>query len=93
MQRQPSDFDDMEFPTFNSVADFVFDDDFDNMFAAEYKSFHIDDEPKHDVFKFDDVCSSTNCVLTNAFESASESIALAVALELNLFLTLLRAHF
>ena len=54
MERQPYGFDYIEFSTLNLVEDSVFRDDFDDMFAAEYESFLIDDEPKYDVFEFDD---------------------------------------
>jgi len=50
MQRQPFGFDDMEFSTLNWVEDFIFNDDFNDMFIAEYESFLVDDEPKYDVF-------------------------------------------
>jgi len=63
MQRQPSSFDDMEFSTLNWVKDFVFDDDLDDMFVAEYESFLIDDEPKYDAFKFTCVLLRTVCLL------------------------------
>jgi len=44
IQRQPSDFDDMEFSTLNWAEDSAFDDDFDDVFAVEYESFTMDDE-------------------------------------------------
>jgi len=75
MQRQPSGFDDMEFSTLNWVEDFVFDDAFDEMIAAEYKSFFVNDEPEYDVFKFDDLCSTAICLLTAVSESMHESIS------------------
>jgi len=37
IQRQPSSFDDMEFSTLNWVEDSVFNDAFDDVFAAEYE--------------------------------------------------------
>jgi len=71
----------MVFSTLNWVEDFLFDDDFDHMFAAERKPFLIDDEPKYDVFKFDDLCSATNYLLAPISQSAHKSISLP-ALEL-----------
>jgi len=44
------------------------------MVAAEYESFLVDDEPEYDMFKFDDLCSATDCLLTFASESAHKSI-------------------
>ena len=41
------------------------------MFATEYESFLIDDEPKYNVFELDDLCSSTNCLI--GFASKSDS--------------------
>ena len=70
MQRQPSGFDDMEFSTLNWVEDSVFDDDFDNVFAAEHESFLVDDDPKCDVFEFNDLCSADDYLLTAFSESA-----------------------
>jgi len=43
----------MEFSTLNWLEEFVFDDEFNDMFATEYETFPIDDEPQYDVFKFD----------------------------------------
>ena len=63
MQRQPSGFDDMEFSTLNWVGDSIFDDAFDDIFATEYESFLIDDEPEYDVFEFDDLYSPADCLL------------------------------
>ena len=57
LQRQPSGFDDVETSTLNWVEDSQFDDEFDELFAAEYESFLIDDEPEYDVFQFDDLYS------------------------------------
>ena len=54
--RQPLGFDDVETSTLNWIEDSNFDDEFDEMFAAEYESFLIDDEPEYDVFQFDDLC-------------------------------------
>ena len=45
------------------------------MFAAEYESFLSGDEPKYDVFEFDDLCSFADCLLTNDSKSASESVS------------------
>jgi len=43
MKRQAFGFDNMEFSSLNWVEDTVFDDAFDEMFAAEYKSFLVND--------------------------------------------------
>jgi len=59
----------MEFSILNWVEDSVFDDDFDNVFATEYKSFLMDDEPEYDVFKFSHLCSTADCLLTAIFDS------------------------
>ena len=67
----------MKFSTLNWVGDSVFDD----VLATEYESFLIDDEPEYDVFEFDDLCSTANCLLTAVYESAAESIS-PVAVEL-----------
>jgi len=75
IQRQPSGLDDMDFSTLNWVEDSVFDDALDDMFAAEYESFLVDDEPKYDVFEFDDLCSTANCLLTDVSKSMHESIS------------------
>jgi len=47
---QPSGFVDIKTSILNLVEDSIFDDEFDDMFAAEYESFFIDDEPKYDIF-------------------------------------------
>ena len=60
LQRQPSGFDDMEFSTTNLVEDFMVEDEFDDMFAAEDECFLTDNEPKFDVFEFDDLCCVTD---------------------------------
>jgi len=75
MQRQPSGFDDMEFSTLNWVEDTIFGDAFDEMFTAKYESFLMNDEPEYDVFEFDDLCSTADCLLTIVFESMHESIS------------------
>jgi len=41
------------------------------MFAAKYESFFIDDEPEYGVFQFDDLCSSSKCVISSVLESDS----------------------
>jgi len=76
LQRQPSGFDDVKTSTLNWVEDSNFDDEFDEMFAAEYESFLIDDEPKYDVFQFDDLCSASECVISSASEPDSTSMSL-----------------
>jgi len=81
MQRQPSGFNDMELSTLNWVKDSVFDDAFDEMFATEYEFFLVNDELEYDVFEFDDLCSTADCLLTVVSESMHES-ASALALEL-----------
>ena len=44
------------------------------MFAAEYESFHANDEPEYDVFEFDDLCSTADCLLTVVSKSMHESV-------------------
>jgi len=46
------------------------------MFAAEYESFLIDDEPEYDVFQFDDLCSASECAISSTFEHNSPSASL-----------------
>jgi len=75
MQRQPSGFDDMEFSTLNWVEDSVFDDAFDEIFVAKCESFLVNDEPEYDVFEFDDLCSTADCLLTIVSESMHESVS------------------
>ena len=62
----------MEFSTLDWIGDSVFDDTFDDIFATEYESFLIEDEPEDDVFEFDDLCSTANCLLIAVFESNHE---------------------
>jgi len=81
LERKPSSFDDTEFSTLNWVEDSVLDDAFDGVFAAEYESFIIDDEPEYDVFKYDDLCSIVDCLLTAAPEYVYEFV-FPLALEL-----------
>ena len=50
LQRQPLGIDDIETSTLNWVEDSIFDDEFDDIFAAEYESFFIDDEPEYNIF-------------------------------------------
>ena len=80
-KRQPSGFDDTEFPILNWMEDSILDDSFDDMFTAEYESFMMNDELECDVFEFYDLCSTDDCLLTTTFESAAESIS-PLALEL-----------
>ena len=75
MQRQSSDFDNMEFSTLNWMEDFAFDDDLDDIFAAEYESFLIDEELEYDVFQFDDLYSTVDCLLATVSKSASEFVS------------------
>jgi len=75
MQRQPSGFDNMEFSTLNWVEDSVFDDAFDEMFAVEYESFLVNDEPEYDVFEFDDLCSTADYLLTVVSKSMHKSVS------------------
>ena len=75
MQRQPSGFDDMEFSTLNLVEGFVLDDNFDDMFAAEYESLLMDNKFEYDVFEFDDLCSATDCPLASVSEYAYEFVS------------------
>jgi len=76
MQGQSFGFDDMEFSTLNWAEDSVFNDDFDDMFVAEYESFLVDDEPEYKVFEFDDLCSTADSLLVSVLKSAHESISL-----------------
>ena len=46
------------------------------MFATEYESFLIDDEPDYDVFQFDDLCSASECVISSTPEPDSPSASL-----------------
>ena len=39
------------------------------MFAAKYESFLIDDEPEYNVFQFDEMCSSYECVISSISKS------------------------
>jgi len=71
----------MEFSTLNWVGDSIFDDAFDDVFATEYESFLINDEPAYDVFEFDDLCSTTDYLLTAVSEFATKSV-FPVTLEL-----------
>jgi len=84
LERQPIGFDNMEFSTLNWVGDSVIHDEFDDMFAIEYKSFLINYEPKCYVFEFDDFCSTPDCLIasTFAFKSSSESDSAPSSLEL-----------
>ena len=61
----------MEFSTLNWVGDSIFDDAFDVVFATESESFLIYDEPKDDVFEFDDLCSTADCLLIAISESTA----------------------
>jgi len=69
MQRWHSGFDDIETSTLNWVEDFIFDDEFDEMFIAEYELFFINDKLESDVFQFDELCSIFECVISSTFES------------------------
>ena len=42
---------------------------FDDMFATEYESFLIDDEPKYSLFEFNDLCFASECLIAFAIES------------------------
>ena len=69
----------MEFSTLNWVEDSVFNYAFDDVFANEYESFLINDELEYDLFEFDDLCSTADCLLT----AMSKSVVVSpVALEL-----------
>ena len=69
LQRQPSSFDDIEAFTLKWVEDSIFDDEFDNMFAAKYEYFLTDDESEYDMFEFNDLCSAAECLTASTFES------------------------
>jgi len=75
MQRKPSDFDDIEFSALKWVEDSIFDDDLDNMFAAEYEWFLMDDGLEYDVFEFDDLCFAADCLLATISQSVTESLS------------------
>jgi len=74
IQRHPSGFDDMKFSALHWVEDSILDDTFDDIFAAKYESFLMNNESEYDVFEFDDLCSTVDCLLTVASESTSESV-------------------
>jgi len=74
----------MEFSTLNWVEGPILDDALDDVLAAEYKSFLVNDEPEYDVFEFDDECSTANCLHTTVSESSTESVS-PPALELKPF--------
>jgi len=54
----------MEFSTLNWVEDSILDDAFDDVFTAKYESFLMNDEPKYDIFEFDDLYSTADCLVT-----------------------------
>jgi len=91
MRRQRSGFAYMKFSTLNWVGDSIFDYAFDDVFATKYESFLIDDEAEYDVFEFDDLCSTPDCLLTAVCESAAESVS-SVTFELKPPLILLSMH-
>ena len=47
----------------------------DDVLATEYESFLIEDEPEYDVFEFDDLCSTADCLFTAVSESMHESVS------------------
>ena len=61
------------------VEDFIFYDQFDDMFVAKYKAFFIDDEPQHDVFEFGNLCSTSECLI--AFSVDSDYLATSLDLK------------
>jgi len=99
LQRQPSGFDDMEFSTLHWVGDSILEDAYDDVFAAEYESFLVNDEPEYDAFEFDDLYSIGDCFITAASETISrpalelkplsDSLKYAFLGPMNLFLSLL----
>ena len=64
----------------------------DDVFAVEYESFLVNDEPEYDAFKSDDLYSTTDCLLTAASESASKTVS-PPALELKPLLDSLKYTF
>ena len=57
---KPDGFDNVDHSTRNLVDDFSYSQsEFEHVdeFAIEYESFLVDDEPKYDVFDFNDACS------------------------------------
>jgi len=65
-QRQVLGFDDIETSTLDWITYFIFDYEFDDMFATEYESFFIDNKLEYDVFEFDDLCSTSECLIASA---------------------------
>jgi len=61
------------------VEDSIFDDAFDEMFIAEYESLLVNDEHEYDVFEFDDLCSTTDCLLTAVSESMHDLFPLLLS--------------
>ena len=57
------------------MEDSAFDDAFDEIFATEYESFLMNDEPEYDVFEFDNLCSAVDCLLTVISEFSLESVS------------------
>jgi len=72
----------MEFFVLNWVERSIFDDEFDDIFAVDYESFLMDEEPNYDLFKFDDLCSTIDCLIASTSESTSESDSPLTSLEL-----------
>ena len=70
LQRQPLGFNGIETSTLDWVEDSIFNDKFDDMFT-EYEPFLIDYELEYDVFEFDDLCSTAECLI--AFATKSDS--------------------
>ena len=56
-------------------------DKLNDMFAADYESFLIDDEPQNNVFEFDELCSTVNYLIGSAseFDSPSNSLKIETA--------------
>ena len=63
MQRQPFGLDNLKLSTLNWIEDSVMDYNFDDMFTIEYEPFLVDDEPKYDVFDFDNLHPTADCLL------------------------------
>ena len=57
------------------------DDVFVDVFATKYESFLIDNKPEYDVFEFNNLCSTADCLLAVVSESAIEFVS-PVMLEL-----------
>ena len=81
----------MDFSTLNCIEGSVLNGDFDDIVTAEYEPFLIDKEPEYDVFKFDDLCFFTDCLLAST--ATSKSVPPLASLELKPLLNSLNYSF